>query len=88
MIITAVRARCHSVTNIIIRHPTNCVAALIMVGRLLVMPCCSVETSFVIRLRISPVDVSPNCFCGTLLIFTVKSCRILFDALSVTVAMI
>jgi len=46
----------HSVTNIIIRQPTNCAAALIIVGRLFVRPCCKVDTSFVIRLSISPCE--------------------------------
>ena len=33
----------HSVTNIMIRQPANCAAALIMVGRLLVRACWSVD---------------------------------------------
>ena len=45
-----------------IRQPINCVAAEIIVGRLFVSPCCSVETSFVIRLSISPCEFSAKYF--------------------------
>ena len=60
-----------------IRQPTNCVDALMMVGRLLVSPCCRVETSLVMRLRISPCEVVLKVFCGTRLIFSERSARIL-----------
>ena len=65
----------HSVTNIIRRQPTNCVAALMIVGRLFVSPCCRVETSFVMRLRMSPCEVVPKYFCGTRLILAESSPR-------------
>ena len=66
----------HSVTNIMMRHPTNCMAAEMMVGRLLVRPCWSVETSFVMRLRMSPCEWKLKYFCGTRLIFSESSPRI------------
>ena len=66
----------HSVTNIMIRQPINCVAALMMVGRLLVSPCWSVDTSLVMRLRMSPCEVVLKYFCGTRLIFSESSPRI------------
>ena len=78
----------HSVTNIIIRQPTNCAAALIIVGRLFVRPCCKVETSFVIRLSISPCECELKYFCGTQFIFLERSLLILYDIFSVTVAII
>ena len=36
---SAASARRHCVTNIMMRQPTNCVAALMIVGRLFVSPC-------------------------------------------------
>ena len=83
-----VSARRHSVTNIMMRQPVNCVTALIIVGRLFVSPCWSVETSFVMRLRMSPCEVVLKYFCGTRFIFSDSSPRIRRDILSVTVAMI
>ena len=44
-----------------------------MVGRLLVRPCWSVETSFVMRLRMSPCAWKLKYFCGTRLIFSDSS---------------
>ena len=73
---SAASAMRHSVTNIMMRQPTNCVAALMMVGRLLVRPCWSVETSFVMRLRMSPCEWRLKYFCGTRLIFSDSSARI------------
>ncbi len=70
---SAMSAIRHSVTNIIMRQPTNCVAALMMVGRLLVSPCWSVDTSFVMRLKMSPCEVVLKYFCGTRLIFSESS---------------
>ena len=64
---SATSAMRHSVTNIIIRQPTNCVA------RLFVSPCWSVDTSFVIRLKISPCEVVLKYFCSTRLIFSESS---------------
>ena len=52
--LTAADAILHSVTNIMIRQPANCATALMMDGRLLESACCSVLTSLVTRLRISP----------------------------------
>ena len=73
MALSATSAMRHSVTNIIIRQPANCVAALMMVGRLLVSPCWSVDTSFVMRLKMSPCEVVLKYFCGTRLIFSESS---------------
>ena len=44
-----------------------------MVGRLLVSPCWSVDTSFVMRLKMSPCEVVLKYFCGTRLIFSESS---------------
>ena len=49
---------------------------LMIMGRLLVSPCCRVDTSFVIRLRISPWEVVLKYFCGTRFIFCESSPRI------------
>ena len=73
---SAASARRHSVTNIMMRQPINCVAAEMIVGRLLVRPCWSVETSLVMRLRISPCAWKLKYFCGTRLIFSDSSPRI------------
>ena len=43
-----------SMTSIITRQPTNWMSELSMPGRLFARPCCTVETSFVMRLKISP----------------------------------
>ena len=78
----------HSVTNIMMTQPVSWATALIMDGRLLDRACCSVLTSFVTRLRISPCAMRLKQLMGTRLILAHRSRRICFERPSVTVAMI
>ena len=84
----AASAMRHSVTNIMMTQPVSWATALIMDGRLLDRACCSVLTSFVTRLRISPCAMRLKQLMGTRLILAHRSRRICLERPSVTVAMI